>query len=124
MCPLLSLFRREENRDGDTYVPYALHSYRSTAMPFITEMADEECMRLREISSWSSLAVAQQNVHSSQRTQSFYHAANVNRDLCYSENRPVSVIGGDVTATEDGEVTIPLDDDVDEVRLDSKTVQR
>ena len=24
MCPLLSLFRREENRDGDTYVPYAL----------------------------------------------------------------------------------------------------
>ena len=34
MCPLLSLFRREENRDGDTYVPYALHSYRSTATPF------------------------------------------------------------------------------------------
>ena len=31
MCPLLSLFRREENRDGDTYVPYALHNYRSTA---------------------------------------------------------------------------------------------
>ena len=27
MCPLLSLFRREENRDGDTYVPYALHNY-------------------------------------------------------------------------------------------------
>ena len=27
MCPVLSLFRREENRDGDTYVPYALHSY-------------------------------------------------------------------------------------------------
>ena len=35
MCPLISLFRREENRDGDTYVPYPLHSYRSTAMPFI-----------------------------------------------------------------------------------------
>ena len=31
MCPLLSLFRREENRDGDTYVPYALHIYLSTA---------------------------------------------------------------------------------------------
>lgn len=31
------------------------------------------------------------------------------------ENRPVSVIGGDVTATEDGEVTIPLDDDVEEL---------
>ena len=27
MCPLLSLFRREENRDGDTYVPFALHNY-------------------------------------------------------------------------------------------------
>ena len=27
MCPLLSLFRREENRDGDTYMPYALHNY-------------------------------------------------------------------------------------------------
>ena len=27
MCPLLSLFRREENRDGDTDVPYALHNY-------------------------------------------------------------------------------------------------
>ena len=27
MCPLLRLFRREENRDGDTYVPYALHNY-------------------------------------------------------------------------------------------------
>ena len=27
MCPLLSLFCREENRDGDTYVPYALHNY-------------------------------------------------------------------------------------------------
>ena len=27
MCSLLSLFRREENRDGDTYVPYALHNY-------------------------------------------------------------------------------------------------
>ena len=27
MCLLLSLFRREENRDGDTYVPYALHNY-------------------------------------------------------------------------------------------------
>ena len=27
MCPLLSLFRREENRDGVAYVPYALHSY-------------------------------------------------------------------------------------------------
>ena len=26
MCPPLSLFRREENRDGDTYVPYTLHS--------------------------------------------------------------------------------------------------
>ena len=24
MCPLLSLFPREENRDGDTNVPYAL----------------------------------------------------------------------------------------------------
>ena len=35
MCPLLSLFRREESRDGDDYVPYALHSYRSTATPFI-----------------------------------------------------------------------------------------
>ena len=31
MCPLLSLFRREENRDGDTYVPYALYNYWSTA---------------------------------------------------------------------------------------------
>ena len=31
MCPLLSLFRREENRDGDTYVPYALHNYSYTA---------------------------------------------------------------------------------------------
>ena len=31
MCPLLSLFRREENRDGDTCESYALHSYRSTA---------------------------------------------------------------------------------------------
>ena len=27
MCPLLRLFRREESRDGDTYVPYALHKY-------------------------------------------------------------------------------------------------
>ena len=27
LCPLLSLFRREENRDGDTYVPNALHNY-------------------------------------------------------------------------------------------------
>ena len=27
MCPLLSLFRREENRDGDTCEPYALHNY-------------------------------------------------------------------------------------------------
>ena len=27
MCPLLSLFCREENRDGDSYVPYALHKY-------------------------------------------------------------------------------------------------
>ena len=31
MCPLLSLFRREENRDGDTYESYALHNYWSTA---------------------------------------------------------------------------------------------
>ena len=30
MCPLLSLFRREENRYGDTYLPYTLHSYPST----------------------------------------------------------------------------------------------
>ena len=38
-----------------------------------------------------------------------------------SENRPVSVIGGEVTAaTEDGEVTIPLDDDVDEVRIEER----
>ena len=35
MCPPLSLFRWEENRDGDTYVPYALHSYRSTATLYI-----------------------------------------------------------------------------------------
>ena len=28
MCPLLSLLCREENRDGDTYVPFALHNYR------------------------------------------------------------------------------------------------
>ena len=27
MCPLHSLFRREENRDGVACVPYALHSY-------------------------------------------------------------------------------------------------
>ena len=27
MCQLLSLFRREENRDGDTDVPFALHNY-------------------------------------------------------------------------------------------------
>ena len=27
MCPLLSLFRREEHGDGDTYVPYALQNY-------------------------------------------------------------------------------------------------
>ena len=27
MCPLLSLFHRERNRDGDTYVPFALHNY-------------------------------------------------------------------------------------------------
>ena len=27
MCPLLRQFRREENRDGDTYVPKALHNY-------------------------------------------------------------------------------------------------
>ena len=27
MCPLLSLLRREENRDGDTYVLYALQNY-------------------------------------------------------------------------------------------------
>ena len=27
MCPLLSLFRKEENRDGDTSVPYALNNY-------------------------------------------------------------------------------------------------
>ena len=31
MSPPLSLFRREENRDGDTYEAYALHSYQSTA---------------------------------------------------------------------------------------------
>ena len=27
MCPMLSLFCREEQRDGDTYVPYALQNY-------------------------------------------------------------------------------------------------
>ena len=27
MCPLLSLFRREENRDGDTYVLCTLRNY-------------------------------------------------------------------------------------------------
>ena len=27
MCPQLSLFCREANRDGDTYVPNALHYY-------------------------------------------------------------------------------------------------
>ena len=27
ICPLLSLFCREENRDGDTYMPFALHNY-------------------------------------------------------------------------------------------------
>ena len=27
MCPLPSLLRREENRDGVACVPYALHSY-------------------------------------------------------------------------------------------------
>ena len=37
MSPWLSLFCREENRDGNTYVPYALHSYRSTATPSISE---------------------------------------------------------------------------------------
>ena len=31
MSPPLSLFHREENRDGNTYVPYALHSYQSMA---------------------------------------------------------------------------------------------
>ena len=31
-CPVLSLFRRE---DGNTLVPYTLHSYTSTATPFI-----------------------------------------------------------------------------------------
>ena len=31
MCPLLSLFRREENKDGDTYMPYALHNNWSIA---------------------------------------------------------------------------------------------
>ena len=30
MCPPLSLFRREGNRDGDTYESYTLESYRST----------------------------------------------------------------------------------------------
>ena len=41
-------------------------------------------------------------------------------NIYFSDNhRPVSVIGGDVNVTEDGEVTIPLDDDVDEVRIES-----
>ena len=31
MSPPLSLFRREENRDGDTYESYTLHSYRFMA---------------------------------------------------------------------------------------------
>ena len=30
MCPLLSLFCREENRDGNIWESYALDSYRST----------------------------------------------------------------------------------------------
>ena len=38
MCPLLSLFRREENRDGDTYVPFALHNYGSTATLLIVRL--------------------------------------------------------------------------------------
>ena len=39
MCPLLSLFCREENRDGvgDACLPFALHSQRSTDTPFIGE---------------------------------------------------------------------------------------
>ena len=35
MCPLLSLFRREEHGDDGTYVPHALQNYRSKATPFI-----------------------------------------------------------------------------------------
>ena len=34
-CPVLSLFRREEPKDGDTGLPYTLHNYRSTATPYI-----------------------------------------------------------------------------------------
>ena len=34
-CPVLSLFRREEPKDGDTVLPYTLHNYRSTATPYI-----------------------------------------------------------------------------------------
>ena len=44
----------------------------------------------------------------------------LNGNILHSDNhRPISVIGGDVNGTEDGEVTIPLDDDVDEVRIES-----
>ena len=37
MCPPVSLFRREENRDGNTYVPHALYSYPSTDTPYIPQ---------------------------------------------------------------------------------------
>ena len=38
-CPVLSLFRREEPKDGDTVLPYTLHNYRSTATPYIVNAA-------------------------------------------------------------------------------------
>ena len=52
MCPLLSLFRREENRDGDTYVPYALHNYWSTATLLIGH--DETEQEAPSIWGWGS----------------------------------------------------------------------
>ena len=45
MCPLPSLFCREENRDGVAYLPYTLHSYWSIATPFIADCEIMECER-------------------------------------------------------------------------------
>ena len=38
MCPLLSLFRREENRDGDTYVLFMHYTTTDLLLRFSLDM--------------------------------------------------------------------------------------
>ena len=55
MCPLLSLFRREENRDGVACVPYALHSYCSIAMAFMSQRHKNASWVLASYFPWRNL---------------------------------------------------------------------